>query len=69
MTKNEFLNKPCESNEQWVAQQILEHFPGKSLETLKSYFKKLDEAIYKSWAKDMTFNEIKQAIELINELK
>lgn len=65
MTKQQFLEKPTNSNVEFVAQRFLTEY--NRLGGLRKTFKKLDEVLFKSWSKDMTFNELKEALELANQ--
>lgn len=62
MDKKEFLSKIPETNSEWAAQQIVKEFSKKDLKDLESYFIKLDIILYKGWAGDMTFKELKEAV-------
>lgn len=62
--RKEFLSKPCEDNITWAAQQIA------ALNSDKRYqitvgFKRLKEVLYNGWAKELTLNELSEAIEMI----
>jgi hypothetical protein len=62
--RKDFLSKPCEDNITWAAQQIA------ALNSDRRYqitvgLKRLDEVLYKSWAKDLTLKELLEAIEMI----
>lgn len=67
MTKQEregFLNKPCEDNITWAAQEIAALNPDKRYQITVG-LKRLKEVLYKSWAKELTLNELLEAIEMI----
>ena len=67
MTKKEreqFLSKPCEDNTTWVAQQIAALKPDKRYQITVG-LKRLKEVLYKEWAKELTLNELLEAIEMI----
>lgn len=66
--QQEFLSKPCESNTQWVAQTLLQ-LPAKERHTIVHALRKLDTCLYKSWAKDMSLNEIMEAVNIFSEAK
>jgi hypothetical protein len=62
--RKEFLSKPCEDNTTWAAQQIA------MLNSDRRYqiavgLKRLNEVLYKSWAKDLTLKELLEAMEMI----
>jgi hypothetical protein len=68
MDKNqqkEFIAKIPESNQEWVAQVLLE-LPRNERHIIVHALRKLDKALYKSWAKDMTLNEIMQAVNIFS---
>lgn len=65
--KEQFLNAVSSSNEEWAAKQLLENFTEKEVLKIKEVFKKMDDVLYKSWAKSMTFSELKEAIEMAVE--
>jgi hypothetical protein len=66
--KQEFLEISPSDNIDWAAQQIIYHFNNDQFMELQAYFAKLDEVLYKSWAKEMSFAELKQAVDLVAEL-
>lgn len=66
--QQEFLSRPCESNTQWVAQVLLQLEP-KERHTIVHALRRLDKYLYKSWAKDMTLNEIMEAVNIFSEVK
>jgi hypothetical protein len=63
--QEEFLSKIPESNQEWVAQVILE-MPANERHIIVHALRKLDKALYKSWAKDMTLNEIMEAVNIFS---
>lgn len=65
--KEQFLSICPSDNVDWAAQQILMNFTKKQFMELEACFTKLNEALYKGWAKDMTFNELTDAVKLANE--
>lgn len=68
MTKEEFLQLPTETNEQFVTERILMDFTPDQINAMIVTFQQLDKALYKSWAKDMPFAAIKSALEHAGEL-
>lgn len=58
------INKIPESNIEWAAQQIADHFTKDQLNSLQSSFQLLDGILYKSWANELTLSDLKQAIEM-----
>ena len=63
-----FLAKSPDDNIDWAAQQILIHFTDEQFLELQACFSKMDEALRKGWGKEMTFDELKQAVDLVAEL-
>ncbi|MVT12495.1 hypothetical protein [Chitinophaga tropicalis] len=68
MKKEEFLQLPTESNEQFVTERILTDFTPDQINVMIDTFQQLDKSLYKSWAKDMPFAAIKSALEHAGEL-
>lgn len=62
MNKEEYLQQPCESNEDFVTQQLLMNCDTAQIWAIQQTFAELEKVIYKSWAKEMSFNELKYAI-------
>lgn len=62
--KQEFLTSIPNSNAEWAAQEILNNFPKEQSMELQVFFDKLDKILFKSWAKDMTFSELHEAVEI-----
>jgi len=62
--REEFLNKPCEDNITWAAQQIALLSPDKRYQIIFG-LRKLNEVMYKSWAKDLTLNDFIAAIDML----
>lgn len=59
------LNKIPESNVEWAAQQITLNMQSRDKTEVKRVLKKLNECLYKSWAKDLTLNELMEVVELL----
>lgn len=66
--KNAFLAKTPHNNVEFAAQRILSCFTQAQLMELQACFGVLDEALYKSWSKDMTFLELKEAVVIATSL-
>lgn len=66
--KEKFFDSIPESNIEWAAQQIASQFTDKQFMELQACFAKLDESLYKSWAKDLTLNDLKEAVGMVSEL-
>jgi hypothetical protein len=69
MDISEFIKKVPENNTEWAAQQIMHHFNAVQFQDLNTSFALLDKALYKAWGKDMTFEELKEAVDIVAELK
>lgn len=66
--KNKFMKRMPHDNTEWVAQQIISNFTEKQFMELHACFEKLNEVLYKSWARDMPLAEIKRAVDIVAEL-
>ena len=66
--KKSFLEQIPSDNIDWAAQQVINHFTNEQFMELQACFAKLDEALYKSWGKQMSFEELKQAVDMVAEL-
>lgn len=66
--KEEFLSTIPSDNIHWAAQQIISHFTDEQFMELQACFAKMDEALYKSWGKDMSFADLKQAVDMVADL-
>ena len=62
--REEFLSKPCEDNVTWAAQQIALLNPDKRYQ-ISVGLKRLNEVLYKDWAKELTLKELVGAIDMI----
>lgn len=62
----QLLAKIPDNNSEWVAQQLL-LMPAKERHIVLHALRKLDKALYKSWAKDMPLNEIMEAVKMISK--
>ncbi len=51
------------TNIEFATEMIRGHMSVKELKELKKLFSKMDKALYKSYLKELTFNELKEAIE------
>ena len=68
MTKEEFLQLPTTSNEQFVTERILTDYTPDQINMMIDVFNNLDRSLYKSWAKDLPFAAIKEALLYAGEL-
>ena len=66
--KQTFLEQIPNDNIDWAAQQIINHFTEEQFMELQACFSKMDEALYKSWGKEMSFADLKQAVDMVAEL-
>eukprot|EP01034_Spumella_vulgaris_P021298 gene21298-27326_t len=57
-----------DSNVEWAAQQILTNFSELQIMKLEAYFAKLNEALYKSWGKEMSFEDLFDAVKIAQEI-
>lgn len=62
--REEFLSRPCEDNVTWVAQQIAALNPDKRYQ-ITIGLKRLNEVLYKSWAKELSLNELTEAVNML----
>jgi len=62
----QLLAKIPDSNTEWVAQQLLQ-MPAKERHIVLHALRKFDKVIYKSWAKEMPFHEIMEAVRMISK--
>lgn len=57
------MNKVVTSNSDFVREQILYEYTPEEIQALQEQFTKLEErCLFKGWAKEMTFKEIKDII-------
>jgi len=66
--QEEFLSKIPDNNVEYVAQVLLQ-LPAKERHTIVHALRRLDKHLYKSWAKDMSLNEIMEAVNIFSEVK
>lgn len=66
--KKRYLEQPPSSNEMWLAQTIISEFSEEEIENLRQVFTKLDSAMFKSWAKEMTFRQMLYSVKIIDSL-
>lgn len=62
MTKEEFLETIPENNSEWVSQQLLLNCNESEIWAFQETFKDLQKVLFKSWAKQMPFDELQEAI-------
>ena len=67
--RRQYLEEPPTSNEMWLAQTIISEFTNEEVDNLCQLLTKLDSAMYKSWAKEMTFQQMLYSIKIIEALK
>jgi len=60
--REEFLEQPIESNIEFCTSQILLGLSEKQIVELHKAINDLDVLLYKSWAKDMPFRDIRVAL-------
>jgi hypothetical protein len=63
--REEFLSKPCEDNITWAAQQIAQLSADKRYQIVFG-LRKVHEVLYKSWARDLTLNDLMEAIKMLS---
>lgn len=56
--QDNLLNKPTESNKEWAMQQILAGMSKHKRKLLYMSVKEIYEHLYKSWARDLTINDL-----------
>ena len=66
--RKQYLEEPPTSNEMWLAQTIIGEFTNEEVDNLCQLLTKLDNAMYKSWAKEMTFQQLLYSIRIIEAL-
>lgn len=62
------MEQPPTSNEMWLAQTIIGEFTEEEIGNLSQLLTKLDSAMFKSWAKEMTFQQLLYSIKIIESL-
>jgi hypothetical protein len=69
--KEAFLNTIPNGNVEWVAQQIILHTEDdeEKLSQIKVSFELLSKILFKSWAKQMTFTELKDALDIMSSFE
>ncbi len=66
--RNRYMEQPPTSNEMWLAQTIIGEFTEEEIDNLSQLLTKLDSAMFKSWAKEMTFQQLLSSIKIIESL-
>jgi len=66
--KKRYLELPPTSNEMWLAQTIINEFSDEEIDNLRQVLTKLDSAMFKSWAKEMTFQQVLYSVKIIDSL-
>ena len=62
------MEQPPTSNEMWLAQVMLGEFTDEEINNLRQLLTKLDSAMFKSWAKEMTFQQLMYSINIVKAL-
>ena len=68
MDSSEFLQKGPESNAEWLAQTIVNEFNLQQRTEIEGVFDKIEQVMFKGWSNEMTFRELKEAIDISKEL-
>lgn len=68
MNRKQFLATSPNNNVEWAEQQIVMNFNEDEFKLLRTQFLKLNKALFKGWAKDMTFAELFWAIDNVAHL-
>lgn len=63
------LNKIPETNTEWAAQRIADSYTKRQIIALRKQLKRLDEVLYKSWAKDLSITELREAVDMLDSKK
>lgn len=58
----------AKTNIDWAAKQIINNFTNEQFMQLQACFAKLDEVLFKSWSKEMSFADLKEAVDMVSEL-
>lgn len=69
ISKHAFLEKVTGSNEEWVAQQLAAFMNKNDQTATLNRLVALDKLMYKSWAKDMTLQQLITILEFTRKLK
>lgn len=69
MTREEFLKQEPDSNIEAVAQWMLQDFNEDEFKALRATFDKLNNTLFKSWAREMTYVELCKCLSLIETLE
>lgn len=68
MTKQDWLDKETENNQEWVTQQMLINMSKTELAQIKRAINRIHQVAYKSWAKTLPLNEISEAVSIAEEV-
>lgn len=66
--RQQYMQQTPTSNEMWLAQAIMNDFSEEEFKILSEMLAKLDEVMFKSWAKEMTFNQLQYTVRIIKTL-
>lgn len=69
MTIAEFMEQSPDSNQDFAAQLIIQHFAMSEFSRFHAVVKQLDEILYKSYLKDLTVNDLVEISRTIKSLK
>lgn len=67
--KQQYMQQAPTSNEMWLAQAIMNEFSEEEIENLHKIIAKLDEVMFKDWAKEMTFKQLQYSDRIIKSLE
>lgn len=62
MTKQEFLDKETDTNQEWITQTMLVNLTKTEIAIIRRAMDKVYNTAYKSWAREMPFEEMREAI-------
>jgi hypothetical protein len=67
--REEFINKECQDNITWAAQQMLEQLPPKQRYQIIWALRKLHKTLQKEWARDLSLTQLIVAADMISPSK
>ena len=50
-------------NQEWASEKIIDHLNGNDIHAINEALNKLDTILYKSWAKSLTLNELREVFQ------
>lgn len=65
--REEFINKPCEDNITWSAQQMLSQLKPKERYQIAWALRKLHKTLYKEWARGLSLTQLIEAVDMLSE--